>query len=154
MAYSVNEVRLLGNLGADPEVKTAGDGRVARLSVATSTSYKDQHGAWQEKTEWHRVVAWQNERGPRRCDLAEKLRKGDKVYVAGQMTYGSYTDREGITRYTAEIKADQLIALVDLRARGGTATSAPPATSSGPPTRESYEKRPAALAAEDDDLPF
>lgn len=155
MAQSVNEVRILGNLGADPEVRnTAGGSRVAKLSVATSTSWKDQQGQWQEKTEWHRVVAWQNQTGPRRADLAEKLRKGDKVYVAGQMTYGSYVDREGVTRYTAEIKADQLIALVDLRQRAAAPSTTRDAGPSGPPTRDSYDQVPEALSAEDDELPF
>jgi single-strand DNA-binding protein len=150
MAYSVNEVRLLGNLGADPEIKAlAGDTRLAKLSVATSVSWKNARGEWEEKTSWHRVAVWQNAKGPRLVDLAERLRKGDKVYVAGSMTYDKYTDRDGVTRTTAEVKADRLIPLVDTRNRAPA-----DAGESAPATTRTYDQVPEALDAEDDDLPF
>ena len=85
MSRSLNKVILIGNLGADPEVRSTSNGsRVATLSVATSRQWKNQSGEKQEKTEWHRVVLWNN-KGSSLADIAEKYcKKGDKVYVEGQ----------------------------------------------------------------------
>jgi single-strand DNA-binding protein len=84
---------------------------VATLSVATSRQWKNQSGEKQEKTEWHRVVLWNN-KGSNLADIAEKYcKKGDKVYVEGAIEYRSWQDREGQTRYTTEITARELILL-------------------------------------------
>ena len=112
MSRSLNKAILIGNLGADPEVRSTSNGsRVATLSVATSRQWKNQAGEKQEKTEWHRVVLWNN-KGSNLADIAERYcKKGDKVYVEGSIEYRSWQDREGQTRYTTEITARELILL-------------------------------------------
>lgn len=100
MAGSVNRVTLLGNLGKDPEVRNAGGGKVANLSVATSESWKDKSsGEKKERVEWHRVVIW----GPL-AEVAEKyLRKGSKVYLSGSLQTRKWTDQSGAEKYSTEI---------------------------------------------------
>lgn len=95
MSRSLNKVTLIGNLGADPDVRSTANGqRVATLSVATSRQWNTPSGERQEKTEWHRVVLW-NTKFSQLADIAEKyLRKGDKVYVEG----GSSTARGRIAK--------------------------------------------------------
>jgi single-strand DNA-binding protein len=151
-------VTLIGNLGADPEVRSTSNGsRVATLSVATSRQWKNQAGEKQEKTEWHRVVLW-NTNFSKLADVAERYcKKGDKVYVEGSIEYRSWQDREGQTRYTTEINAKELI-LLSGRGDGAEAFSPPAkaaAGSSAPKGKaESTDEFPEALDAEDDDLPF
>ena len=112
MARSVNKVILVGNLGAAPEVRTTnGSNRVATFSLATSRRWRTVDGRDEEKTEWHRVVAWNrpNQRGPQFADLAERLlAKGDKVYVEGRLSYRPYTDRDGHQRWSVEIEVQEL----------------------------------------------
>ncbi len=154
MSRSLNKVILIGNLGADPEVRSTSNGsRVATLSVATSRQWKNQGGERQEKTEWHRVILWNN-KGSGLADIAERYcKKGDKIYVEGRVEYRSWQDREGQTRYTTEIIARELILL---SGRGGDAGSddAPRATATAGRKDESMDDFPEALDAEDDDLPF
>src|SRR5947207_3587472 len=109
MSRSLNKVILIGNLGADPEVRSTANGtRVANISLATSRKWKGQNGELQEKTEWHRVVLWNN-RGSNLADVVERFcKKGDKVYVEGSIEYRTWQDREGQTRYTTEITARDL----------------------------------------------
>ena len=99
---SVNKAIIVGNLGADPEVRyTQSNTAVATLSVATSERYKDNTGEWKENTEWHRIVAW-----GRTAEIAQEyLRKGSKIYVEGPIQTRQWQDSEGQTRYTTEIKA-------------------------------------------------
>ncbi len=154
MSRSLNKVMLLGNLGADPEVRsTSGGTRVATLSVATSRVWNSQAGERQEKTEWHRVVLWNNRARPL-ADVAEKyLKKGDRVYVEGRIEYRTWEDREGNTRYTTEVNARELILLSP---RGGAEADAP-ARAAKPAAEgqsESYNDFPEALDEEEDDLPF
>jgi single-strand DNA-binding protein len=102
MAGSLNRVTLIGNLGKDPEIRTTQDGReIANLTVATSESWKDKHtGERKERTEWHRVVIF-NEglAGVAR----QYLRKGSKVYLEGQLQTRKWTDKDGIERYSTEV---------------------------------------------------
>src|SRR3990172_6044206 len=125
MSRSLNKATLIGNLGADPEVRsTASGGRVATLSIATSRRWRNQAGEMQEKTEWHRVVLWNN-RGSNLADIAERYcKKGDKVYVEGSIEYRSWQDREGQTRYTTEINGRELI-LLSGKGDGSETFSAP-----------------------------
>lgn len=158
MSRSLNKVQLIGNLGADPEVRsTAGGARVATLSVATSRSWSTQSGERQEKTEWHRVVLWNN-RGSQLADTAEKyLKKGDRVYIEGRVEYRTWEDREGNTRYSTEITAREMIMLSPRGgAEGGAAPvqAAPAAASAGSGEAGSYDDFPEALDEEEDDLPF
>jgi single-strand DNA-binding protein len=166
VSRSLNKVILIGNLGADPEVRsTQNGGRVATLSIATSRQWKGQDGNMQEKTEWHRVIFW-NSNYSKLADIAEKYcRKGEKVYVEGSIEYRSWQDREGQTRYTTEIRGNELILL------GGRGTAGEaPFTQSAPKAaaaaggaggaakaggkEEDFGDFPDALDGEDDDLPF
>jgi single-strand DNA-binding protein len=102
MAGSVNKVILVGNLGRDPEIRSTQDGmRIANLNLATSESWRDKmSGERKEKTEWHRVVIF-NER---LTELAEKyLRKGSKVYVEGALQTRKWTDNAGVEKYSTEV---------------------------------------------------
>ena len=100
MAGSLNKVLLIGRLGNDPEIKQMSNGKnVARLSVATSETWKDKNsGERKEKTEWHRVVLWR-----RLAEIAgEYLKKGSKVYIEGQLQTRKW-EQDGQTRYTTEV---------------------------------------------------
>ena len=159
MSRSLNKVILIGNLGADPEVRSTANGsRVATLSLATSRRWKNQAGEQQEKTEWHRVILWNN-RASNLADVAERYcKKGDKIYIEGSIEYRSWQDREGQTRYTTEITARELIMLSGRGDPGESFTppakvgAAAAAVSKG--KTESVEDFPEALDSEDDDLPF
>ena len=159
VSRSLNKVTLIGNLGADPEVRSTSNGsRVATLSLATSRRWKNQAGEQQEKTEWHRVILWNN-KGSTLADLAERyMKKGDKLYVEGSIEYRSWQDREGQTRYTTEITAREVI-LLSGRGEGAEASFSPAnkvaAAASAPKGKDqSFEDFPEALDSEDDDLPF
>ena len=105
----VNKVIIIGNLGRDPEIKyTQSNVPVANFSVATTESWKDKNsGEWQEKTEWHRIVAWRH-----LAERAERyLRKGKQVYVEGRLETRKWQGQDGQERYTTEIIANQLMLL-------------------------------------------
>jgi single-strand DNA-binding protein len=161
MSRSLNKAILIGNLGADPEVRTtAGGTRVAGFSLATSRSWTDREGQPQERTEWHRIVAWD-----KLADIAEQfLHKGDRVYVEGEIQSRSYEDKEGVTRYVTEIRVRELVML-----GGREAPQAEPAQDRKADGKGSRGSREPARAARrgsgyddfqappydgDDDLPF
>lgn len=151
MSRSVNKAILIGNLGADPEVRTTpGGSRVATLSLATNRRWTDRSGATQEKTEWHRVVAWNN-----LAEIAEKyLRKGDRVYVEGRIEYRQWQGQDGQTRYTTEVNARDMVMLGgrgEALSGDSLAARSVPATGGG---EEPYDDVPAETLEEDDDLPF
>ena len=162
MAGSVNKVILVGNLGRDPEVKSMQDGRsLVNMSVATSDTWRDrQSGERKERTEWHRVVIFNEKLG----EVAQKyIKKGSKVYVEGQLSTRKWTDQSGQERYTTEVVVPRFggaLTMLDSRSGGGAGEGAmggggdddmAPAPSGG-------GGRPAAAArgkAElDDDIPF
>ena len=170
MSRSLNKIMLIGNLGADPEVRSTNNGtRVATISLATSRQWTTQAGEKQEKTEWHRCVVW-NTRSSGLADVVEKyLKKGDRVYVEGRIEYRTWQDREGQTRYTTEVNVRDLVMLSGRGDAGGggeggrkAASSASPAapaptgaaSAAAPGKTESFEDFPEALDEEDDDLPF
>ena len=102
MAGSVNKVILVGNLGRDPEVRSSQDGtKIVNLSIATSERWKDRmSGEPRERTEWHRVVIFNENLGR----IAEQyLRKGSSVYVEGQLQTRKWTDQQGVEKYTTEV---------------------------------------------------
>jgi single-strand DNA-binding protein len=102
MAGSVNKVTLIGNLGRDPEIRTTQDGtKVANLSIATSENWRDKtSGERREKTEWHRVVVFND----RLVDVIEKyLKKGATIYIEGALQTRKWTDQSGTEKYTTEI---------------------------------------------------
>lgn len=148
MAESVNKVILIGNLGKDPEVRHLENGAVvANFSIATSEVYKDRNtGEKVENTEWHDVVVWRG-----LAEVVEKyVRKGYKVYVEGKLKKRSWQDKEGITRYTTEIVADELSILS--RPDKEKSNSAAPYSQSGTPEKPS--KVDDIIKNDDNDLPF
>src|SRR6202035_4386230 len=109
MAKSVNKVILVGNLGKDPEVKFTPSGvPVAKFSLATNERFKDKAGEWQDRTEWHNIVAWQ-----RLAEIVgEYVKKGSKVYIEGRLPTSSRDDKEtGQKKYRTEIIANDLVLL-------------------------------------------
>jgi single-strand DNA-binding protein len=122
MAGSVNKVILVGNLGRDPEIRTMQDGnKVANLSLATSESWRDKNsGERREKTEWHRVVVFND----RLVDVIEKyLRKGSKVYLEGQLQTRKWTDQSGVEKYSTEVVLQRYrgeLTMLDGRGGGGS----------------------------------
>jgi single-strand DNA-binding protein len=157
---------LIGNLGADPEIRTTTNGsRVAQFSLATSRRWNDQGGQAQEKTEWHRVVCWNSRKGGTGLvEVVEKyLKKGDRVYVEGRIEYRSYEDKkDGQTKYVTEIRAFELMMMGGRggdggESAGGRRAAAPAAAGSASEKKagdESFGDYPEALDEEDDDLPF
>ena len=121
MVGSVNKVILVGNLGRDPEVRSMQNGgKVCNLSVATSERWKDRNsGEQQERTEWHRVVIFDD----RLVDVAEKfLQKGRKVYLEGELQTRKWQDQSGQDRYTTEVVLRRFrgqLVLLDSRSEGG-----------------------------------
>ncbi len=121
MAGSINKVILVGNLGRDPEVRATQDGsKIVNLSLATSERWKDRNtGEQRERTEWHRVVIF-NENLAR---VAEQyLRKGSKIYVEGQLQTRKWTDQNGQDRYTTEVVLQRYrgeLTMLDGRGEGG-----------------------------------
>lgn len=155
----VNKVILLGNLGQDPEIRTLESGvKVATVSIATNENYKDQAGEWQDRTEWHRVVLWRWN-----AEKAEKLKKGDKVYVEGKLATRSW-EQDGVKKFVTEIIANDLQFTVktgDGNYNGGVPmpTENPYAGTSTPSTQPSTQKTEVASDLSgsnnpEDDLPF
>ena len=156
MAKSVNKVILIGNLGKDPEVKYTPSGvPVAKFSIATNESYKDKGGEWQERTEWHNVVAWQ-----RLAEIVgEYLKKGSKVYVEGRLQTSSWEDKQsGEKKYRTEIIAQTMVLL---GGRSGEASEGE-SRSRGAAANAAVDQRPPQPAEEftqeagitDEDIPF
>jgi len=158
MAGSVNKVILVGNLGRDPEIRSTQDGtRVANLSLATSESWRDKNsGERREKTEWHRVVVF-NERI---VDVAEKyLHKGSKVYVEGQLQTRKWTDQSGQEKYTTEIVLQRFrgeLTMLDARGAGESGGMAESHAESGGGFAgpQGGSRAPAAGGDIDDEIPF
>ncbi len=120
MSRSLNKAQIIGNLGADPEIRSTTSGiRVATLSVATSRSWTDRSGQRQEKTEWHRVVCWD-----KLAEICERyLKRGDRVYIEGRIEYRQWEGQDGQTRYTTEIRAREMIMLGGSGDAGGSSRS-------------------------------
>jgi single-strand DNA-binding protein len=163
MAGSVNKVILVGNLGRDPEVRSMQDGRnMVNMSVATSDTWRDrQSGERKERTEWHRVVIF-NEK---LAEVAQKyVKKGSKVYVEGQLSTRKWTDQSGQERYTTEVVIPRFggaLTMLDGRSGGGgeagAGASAGMDDEAAPAMAGGGGGRPAARgkAGElDDDIPF
>jgi single-strand DNA-binding protein len=125
MAGSVNKVILIGNLGADPEIRRTQDGRpIANLRIATSETWKDKNtGERKEKTEWHRVVIFNEGL----CRIAEQyLKKGSKVYIEGALQTRKWTDKDGIEKYSTEVVLqgfNSQLTMLDGRGGGGERVS-------------------------------
>ena len=134
---SLNKMQVIGNLGADPEIRYMPDGTpTATVTVATTDTWKDKNtGEKKEKTEWHRVVFF---KGLAEV-VGEYLKKGSQIYVEGKLRTRKWTDKEGIDRYTTEIVAQEMQMLG--KKTGSDVQNAP--RGDAPPA-----------ASEDDDIPF
>lgn len=149
MAGSVNKVILIGNLGKDPEVRHLENGAVvANFPLATSETYTDKStGQKVENTDWHDVVVWRG-----LAEVVEKyVRKGTKVYVEGKLKKRSWQDKEGNTRYSTEVVADELTILSRPSDDRDPRPAAPYTTTGTPPAPTRVDD---ILNREDDDLPF
>lgn len=140
MAFSLNRVMLIGNLGRDAETRFTADNNLAitNFSVATTFSYKGKSGDWVNETTWHRITAFNLS-----DFMKENLKKGKKIYVEGRITTNEYTDKEGIKRYSTEVRADRIIPL------DGSSDSSKEDDSS-----VSSETADAPQVQDNDDLPF
>lgn len=112
----INKVILIGNLGADPEIRYTQSGTpVANFNMATSETWRNQDGSKEERTEWHRIVAWR-----RLAEICgEYLNKGTRVYIEGSIRTRKWEDRDGNTRYTTEIEAREMRILSPRSGGGG-----------------------------------
>lgn len=153
MARGINKVFLIGNLGQDPESRMAGESAVVNFTVATTDSWKDkQTGEKQEKTEWHRVIAFRN-----LAEICQQyLRKGSKVYIEGRLQTRKWQDNSGSDRYTTEIIAngmqmlDRRESAPENRSEGISAHTNKPATNPQKPPPPQNQPQ----GDFDDDLPF
>ena len=167
MAGSVNKVILVGNLGRDPETRQLQDGNpVVNLSLATSESWRDKNtGERREKTEWHRIVIF-NER---LADVAQKyLRKGSKIYIEGQLQTRKWTDQSGVEKYSTEVVLQRFrgeLQMLDRAGEGGRDDYSQDSSSDAPSGGASDGGAPSGGGASDggapsgggvldDDIPF
>jgi single-strand DNA-binding protein len=156
MAKSVNKVILLGNVGKDPEIKsTAGGIMVANFSIATSDRTKDKDGNWQDRTEWHNLVAFQ-----RTAEIIrDYVKKGAKLYVEGKIQTRSWDDKtSGEKKYRTEIIVNDLSLLSGRGEEGGGGSYSRSNASSGASTASFDQRAPAddfaSTGITDDDIPF
>jgi len=144
MAGGLNKAILIGNLGADPEMRHTPSGRpVATFNVATNEQWKTADGEQQSRTEWHRIVAW----GRLAEICGQYLQKGSQVYIEGRIQSRSWEDKQSVTRRTTEIVANNLLMLG--RAPGSSAEEAP--------VGQSQEQEATVQSSDDlddDDIPF
>jgi single-strand DNA-binding protein len=160
MAGGVNKVILIGNLGADPEVRfTPGGQAVANFRIATSESWTDKNGQKQERTEWHRIVVW----GKLAELCGEYLKKGRQCYVEGRLQTREWTDKENRKNYTTEVVANSVVFLggrdgagegMGSRRGGGTGTSSRGGDDFGPPPPGMDDGMNQSGGNGDDDIPF
>lgn len=164
MAGSVNKVILVGNLGADPEIKRTQDGRpIANLSIATSETWRDKtSGERKEKTEWHRVVIFNEGL----CKIAEQyLKKGAKVYLEGQLQTRKWQDKDGHDRYSTEVVLQNFnsnLTMLDGRRDGGSEQGGEDSKQENDYAKATGKEQPRRVAAGsggrnddmNDDIPF
>ena len=139
MAFSLNKIMLIGNLGNDAETRfTTNNLGITSFSLATTHSYKGKDGNWVNETTWHNVIGFSLP-----DYLKESLKKGKKFYVEGRLSKRDYTDKEGVKRYVTEVVSEKII---NLEPRESASSFSEPAGSNN----ENFVDTP----AEDDDLPF
>ena len=151
MSRALNKVMLIGNVGAEPEVRTTPSGtRVAKVSLATNRTWTDRSGQQQEKTEWHRLTFWD-----RLAEIVERyVHKGDRLYVEGRIEYSQTQDEQGNVRYWTDINVREMVML----GSGGPGGGGPTYDTGG-----GFNQDPGGPGGggpqtgpldEDDDLPF
>ena len=149
MAGSLNKVMLIGNLGADPEMREMPDGtKMAKFSIATTEKYTNKQGELISNTEWHNIVLWR-----RTAEVAEQyLKKGDSVYIEGRMKTRSWEDENGVKKYATDVQGDTMTML------GSRRETNPNDMGYNPPNNNtsSIEDNNSTQSAENsvDDLPF
>lgn len=145
---SLNKVMLIGRLGQDPEVRYLENGAaVAKFSIATTESYKDKAGEWQDQTEWHNIIMWRA-----LAERAEKsLSKGKLIYIEGKLTHRSWQDKEGNNRRTTEVVAN-LFRMLEKRNTENSGNNFP--TGTDQVSNAKPVENVAAKDSEGDDLPF
>jgi single-strand DNA-binding protein len=147
MAGGLNKVLLIGNLGADPELRHTSAGQaVAELRVATGRKWKAADGTQRDETEWHRVVVW----GEQAEHCAKYLAKGRQVYVEGRLQTRKWQDKQGAERWTTEVVAQVVQFLGGREGGAGEATSSGRQSSAAPPAEQHHEQDWQA----EDDIPF
>jgi single-strand DNA-binding protein len=152
---SVNKVILVGNLGRDAELRyTPGGAAVATINMATTDVYKDREGQKKEDTQWHRVILW----GRTAESLHEYLTKGKQIYVEGRLQTRKWTDKDGVEKYTTEIRGDRVV-LLGGGGGGGQRSGGGPRAESGAGAGGSsggYEPHDSGAPGDlsDDDIPF
>ncbi len=145
MAFSLNKIMLIGNLGRDAEIRfTTNNVSVSNFTLATTNSYKGKDGNWVNETTWHNVVAFNLS-----DYFKENLKKGKKVYVEGRLTKRDYTDKDGIKRYSTEVVSERIIPLEASGSGEGNGISYTDESSSSGSVNE-----PDVHADENNDLPF
>jgi single-strand DNA-binding protein len=158
MAEGLNRVMLLGNLGADPELRyTKGGQAVLKLRLATTERYKDQSGEWKDRTEWHSVTVW----GKRGEALSKFLNKGSNIFVEGSLRTTSW-EKDGQKHYRTEVNANQVLLTGGRGGGGGAPRTQPQAQGGGggdyyeqtPPPSEAFEGGFGPSGGDDDDIPF
>jgi single-strand DNA-binding protein len=150
---SVNKVILIGNLGKDPEVKyTPGGMPIAKFSLATNERFKDKEGQWQDRTEWHNIVAFQ-----RLAEIVgEYVKKGGKLYIEGSLRTSSWDDKEtGQKKYKTEIIANDLVLLSGRGEGGGDSGGSSRSASGNNFDQRAPEPEHAGVSPiSDEDIPF
>lgn len=158
MSRSLNKVMLIGNIGAEPEIKTTGTGtKFAKVSLATNRSWNDRSGQRQEKTEWHRLTFWD-----KLAELVEQyVHKGDRIYVEGRLEYSQTEDQQGQQRYWTDIIVQEMVLLgaggggqgggggYEGGYEGGRGRAQPQRRGAAP-----QQGSPSPFDSGDDDLPF
>ena len=150
---SVNKVILVGNLGRDAELRyTPGGAAVATINMATTDVYKDREGQKKEDTQWHRVILW----GRTAESLNEYLTKGKQIYVEGRLQTRKWTDKDGVEKYTTEIRGDRVVLLGGGGGGGPRAARGPAEAGAG--ASGGYDQGPQDSGGpgdlSDDDIPF
>lgn len=163
MARSLNKVLLIGHVGADPEIRMLNSGkRVAQLRLATNRRWTKPDGSLAEQTEWHRILVYEDPGSP--FQVVERfVRKGDRLYVEGELQYRQTDDATGQKRWFTDIRAREIILLSprtdardeeDMAAAGGASSRGAPTRSQRPAQPAEEDFGPAALDEAEDDLPF
>ena len=150
---SVNKVILVVNLGRDAELRyTPGGAAVATLNLATTETWKDKEGQKKEDTQWHRVILW----GKTAETLQDYLTKGKQIYVEGKLQTRKWKDKDGVEKYTTEVKGDRVVLLSGGGgARGESGERPGRATSSSHSADDGMNQEgPASVELTDDDIPF
>jgi single-strand DNA-binding protein len=148
MSRSLNKVMLIGNVGAEPEIRSTPSGtRIAKVSLATNRTFTDRSGQQQDKTEWHRLTFWD-----KLADLVERyVHKGDRLYIEGRIEYSQTQDEQGNVKYWTDIVVREMVML------GSGGPGGAPGSGSGEGFQRSAARDQPAGGSPfeaDDDLPF